>query len=176
MLMEIEESIFYFFHDTCRHATLDYLMPILTELASGKFLFVVALCMLLFRRKRVKISAILLMAGMTLSYNVVKVLKHLIARPRPPVALPEVEALLRTGGFALPSGHASMAFMAAAILTSCFGKWYIFYTFATIVAISRVYCGVHFPLDVVAGAFLGTFIGYALVYIASSTKVYSEKD
>ncbi len=174
MLADIETSIFYFFNRACHNPLLDFLMPVLTEMGSGEFLFVLALCMLLSRRSRVKVSSVILMAGVTFSYNTVKVLKHLIARPRPHAVLTDVTMLLKTGDFAFPSGHTTMAFMAAFVLTKCFGRWYIFYTIATVVAISRIYCGAHFPLDVASGACLGMFIGYILVYAVSNTTIYKE--
>jgi undecaprenyl-diphosphatase len=73
---------------------------------------------------------------------------------KPPVHLP------RDASY--PSGHASSAFAAArviAVLEPTLAKEA--YELATQVAVSRVYAGVHFPSDVVAGALLGTAVAEA---------------
>ena len=84
-------------------------------------------------------------------------LKFAIDRPRPYIVEPDPPPLMAaTLDLSFPSGHASTSFAAAAMLT-----WFIpraapvLFTLAVLVAASRVYVGVHYPLDVVAGAILG---------------------
>ncbi|MBN2189300.1 MAG: phosphatase PAP2 family protein [Chitinispirillaceae bacterium] len=69
---------------------------------------------------------------------------------------------LRRNSF--PSGHAATAFAAASILYLLYGGNYcLVFILALFVAYSRVYMGAHFPLDVAAGAALGS--GMALCVI-----------
>lgn len=66
--------------------------------------------------------------------------------------------------FAMPSGHATIAFAVATAWTLERPAWYVIvpaYTWATTVAVSRVWHGAHYPSDVFAGAALGT--GVAIV-------------
>ncbi|MEP7201624.1 MAG: phosphatase PAP2 family protein [Ilumatobacteraceae bacterium] len=60
-----------------------------------------------------------------------------------------------------PSGHASAAFFAAAILTTAAGRGLapVWYSTATIVALSRAYVRIHHPSDVVGGAAVGAMLG-----------------
>ncbi len=66
---------------------------------------------------------------------------------------------------AFPSGHTATAFTGAAILVYFFGGWFwLSFVVAALVAYSRVYMGVHFPLDTLGGAVLGTFTVWIVLY------------
>ncbi|MFH1664608.1 MAG: phosphatase PAP2 family protein [Candidatus Omnitrophota bacterium] len=158
----LDTNIFYFFNKTCHRAVLDSVMPIVTEFGDGAVLFIMALALLLFKQKKVKGTGILLMAGLTFSYNIGQLLKGAVMRPRPFHALADVYVPFQEPGFSFPSNHASMVFMTAFLLAGCFGKKYLFYTAAVIVAVSRLYLGVHYPSDVAVGACLGILLGYIL--------------
>jgi undecaprenyl-diphosphatase len=91
--------------------------------------------------------------------------KSATGRPRPYEALPQVDPLMgATVGQSLPSGHAATSFAAAVLLTSLWPRaWPGFFLLATAIAFSRVYVGVHYPSDVLAGAALGAVVGLAWV-------------
>jgi len=62
-----------------------------------------------------------------------------------------------------PSGHASTSFAAATVLTFARPRWApAFFLLALAIGFSRVYVGVHYPLDVVGGAVLGILVATAL--------------
>jgi undecaprenyl-diphosphatase len=90
-------------------------------------------------------------------------LKELTDRRRPFLEHPIPEPLMRTTlDLSLPSGHAATSFAGATILALAHRRAAVpFFALAALVAWSRVYVGVHYPLDVVAGAFLG--VGVALL-------------
>jgi undecaprenyl-diphosphatase len=86
-------------------------------------------------------------------------------RERPYETIPGVEPLIGgTLGGSLPSGHAATSFAGAVVLTYFFRRAAVaFFLLAAAVAFSRVYGGVHFPSDVLAGAALGTVVALAIL-------------
>ena len=84
-------------------------------------------------------------------------IKALVDRPRPFVVHPEpAPLLLSVIGDSFPSGHAATAFAGAAILSRYLpGRWPVLFLLAIAIAFSRLYVGVHYPVDVLGGAAVG---------------------
>jgi undecaprenyl-diphosphatase len=92
-------------------------------------------------------------------------LKDVFDRERPNVRYAEPGPLLtppRSDSF--PSGHAATSFAAATVIAAAAPRLRVpLYVLAALVAWSRVYVGVHYPLDVLVGAVYGTLLGLLLV-------------
>jgi undecaprenyl-diphosphatase len=96
-------------------------------------------------------------------------IKQAVDRPRPPLddpaRLDAAVALPSSPSF--PSGHATTSFAAATAVAVLMPRLRVpAFALAFVVALSRVYLGVHFVIDVVAGAVLGTLIGFAVAMVA----------
>lgn len=109
--------------------------------------------------------------------------KHGVARLRPCYDL-HVIPLMRLvketcgGNYGYFSGHASNSFALATFFTALLHKRYpvllpVLFLWAALVGYSRIYIGVHYPLDVVSGALVGTFMGwmFSKLYILILPKV-----
>ncbi len=86
-------------------------------------------------------------------------LKNIINRPRPQVTYTYLQPLANYTQYSFPSGHTSLAFSNATSISLIGKKWYIVlpaYTYASMIAYSRLHMGVHYPSDVIAGALVGT--------------------
>jgi undecaprenyl-diphosphatase len=93
--------------------------------------------------------------------------KLAVGRERPYEVVAAADPLLRWDlGSSFPSGHAATSVAGAIVLTFLLGRWGLALgVLAAAVCFSRVYIGVHYPLDVVAGALLGAVVGLAAVAV-----------
>ena len=92
-------------------------------------------------------------------------LKNTLKRPRPPVAIPWFNAAITAADeFSFPSGHTSGAFLLAGIffIYMPMGGCALF-VWASLVGLSRLVLGVHFPADILAGASLGCGIAWLAI-------------
>lgn len=82
--------------------------------------------------------------------------KDALPRARPHVS--RLITLPTSGSF--PSGHAATSFACAVVLAAAVPRWRVpFGLLAAAIAYSRLYNGVHYPLDVLGGAVLGALVG-----------------
>ncbi|MEG0283426.1 MAG: phosphatase PAP2 family protein [Erysipelotrichales bacterium] len=99
------------------------------------------------------------------------VIKNLVKRTRPYEQHDYIKLLIeRQSSYSFPSGHSMTSFMAATVLAYYFPKYKLaFYILATLIAFSRVYVGVHYPSDIIAGALVG--FGCAIIGIKIMEKI-----
>jgi membrane-associated phospholipid phosphatase len=141
-------------------APLDPILRFASELGGSMVLvsLVVVTFWLCDRKTAIGIALVLLLSSL-LNYG----LKQAFAMPRPPETLHKVSE----SGYAMPSGHAqaSGTFYTAASYQSGY-EWAYLPAGAVIflVSLSRVYLGVHYPADAVAGAVIGVSVGLAGIY------------
>lgn len=114
--------------------------------------------------------ALAVLVAVAIAFRLDNVLKDVVDRPRPTGMVDGLHVRETIGGFGFPSGHTTMAFALAASLHPSVGpRWrWVLWTLATIVGLARMHVGVHWPVDVVGGAALGTAIGTAAWLLVSS--------
>lgn len=146
-----------------REGWLDPLFVGLSIAGSGALVWLavgVALTML-----RRNVAPFLYVAATALLTNlVVSGLKYAVGRDRPPAVILDPEPLMEvptTSSF--PSGHAATSFACALTLARFAPMLTIpLFVLAALIAFSRVYVGVHYPFDVLAGTVLGLALATAL--------------
>ena len=100
-------------------------------------------------------------------------LKSTIKRDRPFVTYPEITKHTHGGSYSMPSGHTSICFASATAVSLIYPKWYVIapmYTWASLVGYSRMYLGVHYPSDILAGAIVGSGTAIATHYLFKHVK------
>lgn len=97
------------------------------------------------------------------------VLKNLIKRNRPANSIQSYQAWITPSDqFSFPSGHTAAAFLFACLILSFYPVFALLcFVWASMIAVSRVLLGVHYPTDLLAGATLGSCCAYAGIYLHS---------
>lgn len=116
---------------------------------------------------KLKQDALYMGAAFLVTGIVTQSTKRIVDRKRPFETYPFIVTRDdESGGLSFPSGHTSSALCTATSLALRYRKWYVIvpsYLFATSVAWARMYQGVHYPSDVLAGALVGAgsaWVGY----------------
>ena len=99
-------------------------------------------------------------------------LRDAIGRERPPLVYPEPEPLVRVPHQpAFPSGHSATAFACATVIAWAAPRLRVpAFVLAAAIAWSRVYVGVHWPLDVLGGAALGVLVSITLLKLVEALR------
>jgi undecaprenyl-diphosphatase len=173
VLHHLDQAVFLFLNVELANPVFDVIMPVITSDSFLRFSFGVALVLLLWKgpsRTRWLVLYSLLTLGVTdqLSSHL---LKPLIGRARPCQVLGTIHLLVVCGGGkAMPSSHAANAFGQAMLFALAFPRARVYLLVAAgLIAISRVFVGVHYPGDVIVGSVLGCLCGAAVFYIFTRT-------
>ncbi len=141
-------------------------MPIVTDIDNWRIPIVIIWLFLMIKGGRKgRVAALLIIPVLVLGDQIAAfVLKPWIGRLRPCHALENVRLLVNCGGKnAFPSNHATNISGFAIIFGLIYRqRWHWFLALALIIGFSRIYIGVHYPLDVIGGFFLEGTIGLAI--------------
>ncbi len=98
-------------------------------------------------------------ASSALAYGVNAIIGLIVVRHRPFVDHVVNQLIQKSAtSKSFPSDHAAISFALAGVLSYFYPKWTIaIYVFAFLIALSRVFVGVHYPTDIVVGAAVGIF-------------------
>ena len=203
-LQTLDTNLFFFINRSLVNPFFDWLMPILSGSTGTKTGLVVAMivagvAVLGFGNRRARLCVLLMVLVMATNDGLIcNTLKHAIARPRPFVTLPEARLFGNIGkGYiapqinamgvdmaankgsrnSMPSSHAANWFAATMALFLFYRRslWFML-PLASGVAFSRLYNGVHYPSDVLAGAIIGAGWAVAVaVLIESAWQFFGKK-
>lgn len=105
---------------------------------------------------------------------IVEIIRFFYDRPRPFEALGIEPLILNNGAPSSPSGHAAFFFALALAVFFTNKKWgYWFFAGALLIGIARIFIGIHWPLDILAGAAVGLISAFLIKKILSSPEITS---
>ena len=138
--------------------TLNRIMRWFSWIGDGYAYGFVGLYLLLFHSDAARCVIPAGLVAFAIELAVQKLVKHFTKRDRPFIAVPGIQLLMKPPDqFSFPSGHTASAFLMAALLSALApgsGRL-LLYGYASVVGFSRIYNGLHYPSDVLAGMFLG---------------------
>ncbi len=171
IIQSMDEGVLLFLQEMVRCPVLNWLMVPITILGNAGVVWIaLSLLMLCFRHtRRAGVLALCSLLLCFLCNNVI--LKNLVARPRPyTIAEGLIPIIAPPSDASFPSGHACASFAAACSwrrgLKERKGSRWIYragLALAVLIALSRLYVGVHYPTDVIVGSLIGGF-GSLLVW------------
>jgi membrane-associated phospholipid phosphatase len=202
-LQSFDTSLFFFVNRSLANPVFDWLMPILSGNNGVKNEFIVlavavGVALLCFGNRRLRLCVLLTTLIVATNDGLIcNTIKHAVARPRPFVVLPEARVSGKIGqGYvppqfneygvdmaaskgsrnSMPSSHAANWFAATMVLFLFYRRSLRFMLpLALAVSFSRVYNGVHYPSDVLAGAIIGAGYAAAVAVAIESAWQYSGK-
>ena len=170
-IAHLDTQLFVLLNSTLTNPALDWLMPAITEQENWyPVLGGLWVAMIIWGGRKGRMAAVMFVIAIALADQITcSCLKPLVGRLRPCNALSPEQCRLLVGGskaMSFPSAHASNSFAMATVATWRFRKFApVFYVVAALVAYSRVYVGLHYPFDVMAGAILGILLGRLAVWL-----------
>ena len=154
------------------HARVDFLTPLVTGIThlcdSG--IFWIILTLLLMIPKKTRKAALISALAMIISYIVNNlILKYGFSRTRPYEVIEGLTILVgKQKDFSFPSGHAATSFASSVALASQLPRKYgvPLVILAALIALSRLYVGVHYPTDVLVGTISGILCALLAIWLA----------
>lgn len=171
----LDLSILTYIQEFFRTNFLTFFFEEITDLGNGGWFWLV-LGLGLMAKKKTRLPGFLVLAAVAASGAVNNlVLKTLVDRARPFLADPGIHNLVNAAGSSFPSGHTGSSFAAAGILWQTMPRLYgcLAMVLATLIGLSRIYLGVHYPSDVLAGMLTGLLLAKLIckIYQTHACKV-----
>ena len=160
LITQLDQTVLFWFQGI-RTPFFDAVFRGFTVLGNGGVLWLACSIVFLCVRRWRPVGVLSLIAMLLTLLSGEVLLKHLVARPRPFVELEALTTLFPAQtGFSFPSGHTASSFAASGVFVhGAFPRWIkvLFPVLAVLMGVSRLYVGVHYPSDVLAGMLLGLF-------------------
>ncbi len=172
-LSVFEGNFLLFLQDFIRFPILDTFFTFVTHLGDSGIIWIAIGIILLIMPKHRR-EGVCVLTALLIGFLITNAaLKNLIARPRPYTLIEGLSILIpEPADFSFPSGHACSSFAAAVTMLRLSDRraGIAAVILAFVISFSRLYIGVHFPTDVLAGILIGTVSAFISVKIWARSK------
>lgn len=175
-IKELDINLFYLINHKLTNPLGDWLMPLLSYPGIDAAIWLLSSLVIDDPKhypQRIPPAVLAVLSLLTATLLTEGLLKPIIKRDRPFKVLPDVNLLIPappSTSTSFPSGHALSSFACATALSRFYPQWSaIYYTLAGSISYSRVYVGVHYPSDILAGSILGHYWGLIISRWAQTT-------
>lgn len=164
-ITNIDGAILLWIQENIRNDILSPVVKFITHLGDHGWIWIALTiaCLVFAKTRRTGIFMMFSLLGSLLINNMI--LKNLVARIRPYEVVEGLHRIIEAqGDLSFPSGHTGSSFAAAVVIfCTCPKKYGVpVMVLAGLISLSRLYVGVHYPTDVLAGALTGTLIAIAV--------------
>lgn len=172
--MNLDGSILIWIQDNIRQDWLTPIMKVITSLGNAGIVWIAITVLLLCFRKtrRAGIGCAIALICSLIINNLI--LKNLVARTRPYEVVGGLKLLVaKASDYSFPSGHSGSSFAASFVMIRLLPKKFGIpaIVLAFLIAFSRLYVGIHYPTDVLAGMATGIICGILAIKITKKTQI-----
>lgn len=152
-LKSLDAKGMLFFNSRIKCAILDKIFPLLTHIGSAVTTIAICLLMMILGDEFVYSAGFAALISLAVSHLIVQGLKKTVRRKRPIDVLPEISTFkISFDRYSFPSGHTTAVFSIATTVSMYMPLLsFLLFPVAFLIGISRIYVGVHYPSDVLAG-------------------------
>ena len=173
-LLQWDKALMHWINSGWSHPILDFIFPLIRNKYFWIPLYVLCIAWIIYNHQVRPVITILLFLGLSIfAADTIssQLIKYNVQRLRPcqEVSMEQVviERVACGSGYSFTSSHAANHFCVAAYFISIFGvlmgRWkLLWWCWATLISIAQVYVGLHYPLDIIGGAILGTIVGMSM--------------
>lgn len=143
---------------------LDGFMYKITNLGGLIFTSLLVILTIVLGKGKVRQMGFEILVTLIISQSIVYSLKMILSRERPYKIIEHLNTFgIEMKNYSFPSGHTSASFSIATIVSLNYSELAVYiFILAAVVSISRIYLGVHYPTDVLAGIILGVLTSYVV--------------
>lgn len=169
-LLHLDRTFFFFINTGHTNSFLDWILPLFRDKYFWTPLYLFIICFLIMNYKqRGGLTILILLIAIVLSDQISSsLIKPLFERLRPcsnPLIAEHTRLLVECGtGYSFTSSHAANHFTLAIFIIMLFYdkiKWIVpvGFLWASSICYAQIYVGLHYPADVIGGAFIGILLG-----------------
>ena len=166
LFYKFDDYFINIFNKRIKNDCFDKIMYYITNIGGAISSTIISITLILFGDEGIRFFGFELLVAIVFSQFFVQIFKRTLGRQRPYKVLDDINTFgIDMKDYSFPSGHTTASFCMATIISINYPQLLTFaILFAFLIGISRIYLGVHFPSDVLAGAMLGVVSAFIVHY------------